>query len=50
MVLGVALQAQTPYQIARLVLIWALVLVAAGTVAQLIARAALLERGLGDDA
>ncbi|QQP92830.1 monovalent cation/H(+) antiporter subunit G (plasmid) [Skermanella sp. TT6] len=49
-VLGVALQAGSPYQIAKLVLIWALALVAAGTVAQLVARAALLRGGSADDA
>jgi multicomponent Na+:H+ antiporter subunit G len=48
-VLGVALQAETGYQIAKLILIWALVLVAAGTVAQLVARAALLGKGARDD-
>ncbi len=48
-VLGVALQAETGYQIAKLALIWALVLVAAGTVAQLVARAALLGKGARDE-
>ena len=47
--LGIALQAQTWLQIAKLVLIWALVLIAAGTVAQLIARAALSEQRARDD-
>lgn len=49
-VLGIALQAETAYQIGKLVLIWALVLVAAGTVAQLVARAALLGKGARNDA
>jgi len=40
-VVGVALQADTLFQIAKLVLIWGLVLVAAGTVSQLIARSEL---------
>jgi len=42
--LGVALQAETWGQVARLVLIWALALLAAGAVAQLVARAALARR------
>ena len=41
-VLGVALQAESWAQVARLGLVWALVLVSAGTVAQLVARAALM--------
>lgn len=44
--LGVAFQAETWVQIARLALIWALALLAAGAVAQLVARAALGRRGL----
>jgi len=48
-VLGVALQAQSLLQIAKLALIWALVLIAAGTVAQLIARAALAGKGADRD-
>jgi len=44
-VLGVALQAESWAQVARLGLVWALVLVSAGTVAQLVARAALTEDG-----
>lgn len=48
-VLGVALQADTLFQIAKLVLIWGLVLVAAGTVSQLIARSELSRKeGEGD--
>ncbi len=39
--LGVAFQAETWAQLGRLALIWALALLAAGTVAQLVARAAL---------
>ena len=42
--LGVAFQANTWRDIAMLTLIWALALVAAGTVSQLIARDALAER------
>lgn len=41
---GVALQAESWAQVARLGLIWALALLAAGTVAQLVARAALTDR------
>lgn len=41
--LGVALQAETWTQMAKIGLIWVLVLLAAGTVAQLVARAALGE-------
>lgn len=41
--LGVAFQAESWAQVARLGLIWALALLAAGTVAQLVARAALGE-------
>ncbi|MGY6536047.1 MAG: monovalent cation/H(+) antiporter subunit G [Pararhodobacter sp.] len=41
--LGVALQAETWAQVGRLALIWVLALLAAGTVAQLVARAALAE-------
>ena len=44
-VLGVALQAESWAQVARLGLVCALVLVSAGTVAQLVARAALTEDG-----
>ncbi len=48
-VLGVALQAQSLFQIAKLVLIWGLVLVAAGTVSQLVARSELSHKeGEGD--
>ena len=43
--LGVAFQAEGWGQVARLVLIWALALLAAGAVAQLVARAALARRG-----
>lgn len=39
--LGVAFQAESLAQIATLALVWALALLAAGTVAQLVARAAL---------
>ena len=42
--LGVAVQADTWRDIAAIALIWALALVAAGTVSQLIARDALAER------
>lgn len=42
-VLGVAFQAGHWADVARLVLIWALALLAAGTVAQLVARAALAD-------
>jgi len=42
--LGVAFQAEGWAQLAMLVLIWALTLLAAGTVAQLVARAALTEQ------
>jgi len=41
--LGVAFQADTWAQLAMLALIWALALLAAGTVAQLVARAALAQ-------
>jgi multicomponent Na+:H+ antiporter subunit G len=44
---GVALQAETWAQVARLALIWALALLAAGAVAQLVARTALERRGRG---
>lgn len=44
--LGVALQAETWGQLARIALVWALALVAAGLVAQLVARAALVDRRL----
>ncbi|MFP4405650.1 cation:proton antiporter [Rhodosalinus sp.] len=43
--LGVAFQAESWRQAALLALIWALVLLAAGTVSQLVARHALRERG-----
>ncbi len=42
--LGVALQAETWRQIAMIAVIWALALLAAGTVSQLIARDALIKR------
>lgn len=42
--LGVAFQAESWRQVALLALIWALVLLAAGTVSQLVARHALRER------
>jgi len=45
--LGVAFQAEGWAQVARLGLIWALALLAAGTVAQLVARAALTDRAAG---
>lgn len=48
-VLGIALQAESVFQVAKLGLIWALMLIAAGTVAQLVARAALLRGGEDDD-
>ncbi|WP_208103414.1 monovalent cation/H(+) antiporter subunit G [Rubellimicrobium sp. CFH 75288] len=44
--LGVALQAETWGQLARIALVWVLALVAAGLVAQLVARAALVDRRL----
>ncbi len=44
MALGVAFQAESWAQVARLALIWALALLAAGAVAQLVARAALTRR------
>lgn len=44
-ILGVALQAETWVQVAKLALIWGLALLAAGTMGQLIARAALIRRG-----
>ncbi len=43
--LGIAFQAQTARDVALIVLIWGLVLLAAGTVTQLIARDALRDRG-----
>jgi multicomponent Na+:H+ antiporter subunit G len=43
--LGVAFQAESWAQVARIALIWALTLLAAGAVAQLVARAALMRRG-----
>ena len=43
-VIGVAFQAETWGQVAKLALIWALALLAAGTMAQLIARVALIQR------
>ncbi len=42
--LGVAFQAESWAQVARIALIWALALLAAGAVAQLVARAALARR------
>ncbi len=42
--LGVAFQAETWVQVAKLALIWGLALLAAGTMAQLVARAALVLR------
>jgi multicomponent Na+:H+ antiporter subunit G len=48
-VVGVALQAHSLFQIAKLVLIWGLVLVAAGTVSQLIARSQLSHKEGDDD-
>lgn len=45
LILGTALQAETPYHIARLALIWGLMLAASGVSAQLLARAALLGGG-----
>ncbi len=42
--LGVALQAETWRQVAMIAVIWALALLAAGTVSQLIARDALIKR------
>lgn len=46
--LGIAFQAQSWREIALLVLIWALVLLSAGTVAQLVARTALNGTGLNE--
>ncbi|WP_209424524.1 monovalent cation/H(+) antiporter subunit G [Pararhodobacter sp. SW119] len=43
--LGVAFQAESWAQVARIALIWVLALLAAGAVAQLVARAALMRRG-----
>jgi multicomponent Na+:H+ antiporter subunit G len=43
-ILGVALQADGWVLVAKLVLIWGLAMLAAGTMAQLIARAALVRR------
>jgi multicomponent Na+:H+ antiporter subunit G len=43
-VVGTALQAESWMQVAKLALIWGLALLAAGTMAQLIARAALVRR------
>jgi len=43
-VLGIGFQAESWAQVAKLALIWALALLAAGTVAQLVARAALAEQ------
>lgn len=44
LILGVALQAESWVQLAKLALIWGLALLAAGTMGQLIARAALIRR------
>jgi multicomponent Na+:H+ antiporter subunit G len=44
-ILGVALQAEAWPQVIKLALIWGLALLAAGTMAQLVARAALGRRG-----
>ncbi len=43
--LGLAFQAQTWAEVAKLALIWALALLAAGTVAQLVSRSALVRGG-----
>ncbi|WP_127145510.1 monovalent cation/H(+) antiporter subunit G [Pelagibacterium montanilacus] len=48
-VLGLALQAGTPGNAIKLVLIWALAMIAAGTTAQLIARSALVSNLRKDD-
>lgn len=45
--LGIAFQAESGAQLAMLALIWALALLAAGTVAQLVARTALTEKEEG---
>lgn len=45
--LGIAFQAESGAQLAMLALIWALALLAAGTVAQLVARTALTEKQEG---
>ena len=47
LIVGIAVQADGWATVAKLALVWGLALLAAGTVAQLVARAALLRRGPG---